>query len=88
LQWKARQASGVETAWPQLADQLKKDAQGPFAVCYEASRGYGFLYEEFSKVARQVTAAHPGSLRLIYKTKRKSNRVDAGKLANSFCNHL
>jgi transposase len=28
-----------------------------------------------------VKAAHPGSLRLIYKAKRKNNRVDAGKLA-------
>ena len=67
--------------WPQLADQLKKDAPAPFAVCFEASCGYGFLYEEFSKVAQQVKAAHPGSLRLIYKAKRKNNRVDAGKLA-------
>jgi transposase len=32
-------------------------------------------------VAQQVKAAHPGSLRLIYKSKRKNNRVDAGKLA-------
>jgi transposase len=67
--------------WPQLADQLKKDAPSPFAVCYEASCGYGYLFEEFSKVAQMVKAAHPGSLRLIYKSKRKNNRVDAGKLA-------
>jgi len=67
--------------WPQLADQLKKDAPTPFAVCFEASCGYGYLFEEFSKVAQMVKAAHPGSLRLIYKSKRKNNRVDAGKLA-------
>jgi transposase InsO family protein len=67
--------------WPQLADQLKKDAPAPFAVCFEASCGYGYLYEQFSAVAQQVKAAHPGSLRLIYKSKRKNNRVDAGKLA-------
>jgi transposase len=67
--------------WPQLADQLKKETPAPFAVCFEASCGYGFLYEQFSSVAQQVKAAHPGSLRLIYKSKRKNNRVDAGKLA-------
>jgi hypothetical protein len=27
--------------WPQLADQLKKDAPAPFAICFEASCGYG-----------------------------------------------
>jgi hypothetical protein len=46
--------------WPQLADQLKKEAPAPFGVCFEASCGYGFLFEEFSKVAQQVKAAHPG----------------------------
>lgn len=62
--------------WPQLADQLEKDAPAPFAVCFEASCGYGFLFEEFSKVAQMVKAAHPGSLRLIYKSKRKNKRVE------------
>ena len=67
--------------WPQLAQQLRQQAPAPFAVCFEASCGYGYLYEQFSSVAQQVKAAHPGSLRLIYKSKRKNNRVDAGKLA-------
>src|SRR5277367_447616 len=53
--------------WPQLADQLRQYAPAPFAVCFEASCGYGYLYEQFTAVAQQVKAAHPGSLRLIYK---------------------
>jgi hypothetical protein len=45
--------------WPQLADQLKKEAPAPFAVCYKASCGYGYLYEQLGWVAQQVKAAHP-----------------------------
>ena len=67
--------------WPQLAEQLRREAIGPLAVCLEASCGYGYLYDPFAAVAQQVKAVHPGSLRLIYKAKRKNNRVDAGKLA-------
>jgi transposase len=51
------------------------------AICYEASCGYGHLFEQFSKVAAKVVVAHPGKLRLIYQSKRKNNAVDAAKLA-------
>jgi transposase len=53
----------------------------PFAVCYEASCGYGYLYERLAPLARHVAVAHPGHLRLIYRSKRKNDRVDAAKLA-------
>jgi len=32
-------------------------------------------------MARRVAVAHPGHLRLIFRSKRKSDRVDAEKLA-------
>jgi transposase len=51
------------------------------AVCYEASCGYGFLYDLFREVADRVVVAHPGHLRLIFQCKRKNDRVDAEKLA-------
>ena len=53
----------------------------PFKVCYEASCGYGYLHRELSGMAEQIQVAHPGQLRLIFKSKRKNDRVDAKKLA-------
>lgn len=52
-----------------------------FAVCYEASCGYGALYDELSRLSDRVEVAHPGRLRLIFRSKRKNDRVDAKKLA-------
>jgi transposase len=54
---------------------------GPFAVCFEASCGYGWLYDELVKLASQVVVAHPGHLRLIFRSKRKNDRMDAERLA-------
>lgn len=70
----------VKGRWPVLIEELKKVPQ-PFAVCYEASCGYGHLYEQFVKLAQRVTVAHPGQLAWIYKSKKKHNRIDAAKLA-------
>jgi transposase len=72
----------VRGGWDKLLEMLKDIAKdGPFAICYEASCGYGALYERISKLATRVTVAHPGKLRLIFKSKRKNDRVDARKLA-------
>ena len=54
---------------------------GPWQVCFEASCGYGWLYERLKKMAQKVVVAHPGQLRLIFRAKRKNDRVDAEKLA-------
>jgi transposase len=53
----------------------------PWAVCFEASCGYGAAYERLRPMARRVVVAHPGQLRLIFRAKRKNDRVDAKKLA-------
>jgi transposase len=53
----------------------------PFSICYEASCGYGHLYEQLRPLAHHVAVAHPARLRLIYRDKRKNDRVDAQKLA-------
>jgi len=55
--------------------------QEPFLVCFEASCGYGTLYDALSKVANRVVVAHPGHLRLIFRSKRKNDRIDAERLA-------
>jgi transposase len=54
---------------------------GPLAICFEASCGYGHLYEQLHQVAERVIVAHPGQLRLIFRSKRKHDRADAEKLA-------
>src|SRR5205807_3406755 len=72
----------VNGPWPRVVDRLAKLDQ-PFRLCFEASCGYGYLYDRIAKLpmASQVTVAHPGQLRLIFKSKRKCDRVDALKIA-------
>ena len=55
--------------------------KGPFSVTFEASTGYGHVYDEIAKVAHTVRVAHPGHLRLIFRSKRKSDRVDSDKMS-------
>ena len=52
-----------------------------FAVCYEASCGYGHYHDLFIPLATRVAVAHPGLLKLIYRSKKKNDRRDAEKLA-------
>jgi len=54
---------------------------GELHMCYEASNGYGYLYDNISKIAKSVQVAHSGHCRLIFRSKRKNNRIDAEKLA-------
>jgi transposase len=52
-----------------------------FEVCYEASCGYGFYHDALRPLAARVVVAHPGHLRLIFRSKHKNDRQDAEKLA-------
>src|SRR4051812_7141525 len=63
-----------------VVDRLRQ-LNEPFLICYEASCGYGHLYEQLRPLAAHVAVAHPAKLRLIYGSKRKNDRVDAQKLA-------
>ena len=64
----------------QMLDVLKK-LPDRFAVCYEASCGYGHYHELLTPLATRVAVAHPGLLKLIYRSKKKNDRNDAKKLA-------
>jgi transposase len=66
--------------WSKVLKELGKTKK-PFSVCFEASLGYGFLFERLVTIAQHVVVAHPGQLRLIFRSKRKNDRVDAEKLA-------
>jgi transposase len=52
-----------------------------FEVCYEASCGYGHYHDLLRPVAARVLVAHPGQLRLIFRSKNKNDRNDAERLA-------
>ena len=70
----------VRGGWSKVLAVLRK-IEKPFAICYEASCGYGALHDQLRKIAGRVVVAHPGQLRLIFRSKRKNDRVDAKKLA-------
>jgi transposase len=52
-----------------------------FEVCYEASCGYGHFHDLLRPLAARVLVAHPGQLRLIFRSKHKNDRNDAERLA-------
>ena len=70
----------VRGPWQKVLAELSRIA-GNWQVCFEASCGYGWLYERLKRMAQKVVVAHPGQLRLIFRSKRKNDRVDAEKLA-------
>jgi transposase len=65
-----------------LLDELGR-LKGGCRICYEASCGYGHLHNQLSKLANveRIAVAHPGQMRLIFRCKKKNDRVDARKLA-------
>jgi transposase len=52
-----------------------------FEVCYEASCGYGHYHDLLRPLAARVLVAHPGQLRLIFRSRDKNDRKDAERLA-------
>src|SRR5690242_8625173 len=61
--------------------RLLKGLPDRFQVCYEASCGYGHYHDLLSPIAARVTVAHPGQLRLIFRSKDKNDRKGAERLA-------
>jgi transposase len=58
-----------------------KDLPDCFEVCYEASCGYGHYHDLLRPLAARVLVAHPGQLRLIFRSRNKNDRNDAERLA-------
>jgi hypothetical protein len=61
--------------------QILKGLPDRFEVCYEASCGYGYFHDLLQPLAARVRVAHPGQLRLIFRSKNKNDRNDAERLA-------
>jgi transposase len=70
----------VHAPWAKVVQEVSK-IKPPFAVCLEAGNGYGYWHEQLAPLADRVVVAHPGHLRLIWRSKRKNDRFDAAKLA-------
>ena len=47
----------IRGGWQKVLKELES-LEEPFAVCFEASTGYGFLFEQLNRIARQVVVAH------------------------------
>jgi transposase len=73
LHKRVRDRADLIRSLTELGDQL--------SICFEASCGYGYYHELFSRIAERVVVAHPGHLRLIFRSKRKRDSLDAEKLA-------
>ncbi len=61
--------------------RILKGLPDRFEVCYEASCGYGHFHDLLRPLAARVLVAHPGRLRLIFRSKNKNDRNDAERLA-------
>src|SRR5438093_8665328 len=61
--------------------RILKGLPDRFEVCYEASCGYGHYHDLLRPLAARVLVAHPGQLRLIFRSKNKNDRNDAERLA-------
>jgi transposase len=70
----------IKGTWPKLIEAVEQLPR-PLSICYEASCGYGYLHDRLSRIAQHVAVGHPGQMRLIFKSKRKHDRLDAGKIA-------
>jgi hypothetical protein len=58
-----------------------------FEVCYEASCGYGHYHDLLRPLAARVLVAHPGRLRLIFRSivKPRATRFGDEMLARAAC---
>ena len=56
-----------------------------FRACYEASIGCTRFFELLTTVTERFVVAHPGLLRIIFRSKHKNDRRDAEKLAKLLC---
>ncbi len=66
---------------PRKVLEVLRKLDGPCQICFEASTNYGWLYDNLRTIAKRVLVAHPARLRIIFKSRRKNDRLDAARLA-------
>ena len=73
LVFAAEDAAGARAAWRSLPPDV--------AVAVLTPRAAGWLRDQLQGPGRTILVAHPGKVRLIFRAKRKNDRIDAHKLA-------
>jgi transposase len=63
-------------------DRWRKTLPQPWTVAMEATLFTGWIYDHLLPHAAQVKGAHPLMLRAIAASKKKNDRIDAGKIAD------
>lgn len=76
-----REVKGGFKVVAQTLSEMRESLGEPFRVCYEASCGYGTLYDLLTPIAQEVKVAHATELKLIFRSKHKNDRNDAKKIA-------
>ena len=61
----------IKGPWAAVLSELAR-LPPPVAVCFEASCGYGALFEGLRKIARRIVVAHPGREEHAGKTASRS----------------
>ena len=59
----------IRGTWDKVLAEMAK-VKRPFAICFEATSGYGYLHERLRTMAKRVVVAHPGQFRLIFRSRR------------------
>ena len=70
----------IRGGWEQVVSWVG-DLGDRLQVCFEASARYGPLHDGPARAAVRVVVAHPGQVRLIFRSKQKHDRADVKKLA-------
>ena len=82
-------SEGTVNATRTELDLWMKTLPQPWAAAMEATIFTGWIYDHLLPHATQLKVAHPVMLRAIAASKKKNDRIDAGKIADCFrCDFL
>jgi len=74
----------IKGYWDTVVEEVmkvKKEHQQQIAITFESSCGYGPLHDGLAGIASRIEVAHPGHLRIIFRSKKKHDKIDSFKLA-------
>lgn len=73
----------IKGPFSETINYLRSTLSSPSAIVFEATGHYGVIHDQLKGLGqiKRVVMAHPGHVRLIFRSKRKTDRLDAQKLA-------
>src|ERR1700687_2802469 len=75
-------AEGTIPSTRQSLDEWMRTLRGPWTVAMESTMFTGWIYDHLKPHAVAVKGAHPLMLRAIAAAKKKTDRIDAGKICD------